>query len=91
MKQTYTKPTLRVECFSMTQNIATHCGWTDEAYVGRPTHAEKTTCGWAPFPENDSIVYWTSPPACSGYYSENLVGAEVCYNAPNGQAQIFAS
>ncbi|MDY4444294.1 MAG: hypothetical protein SPE35_09130 [Butyricicoccus sp.] len=88
MKEIYTKPTLNIEYFALSQTIATSCGWSSDKYTGHPTHAVKEVCGW-----NDGFgeVYWTAKPACDGEYSPDLDIGEVCYNAPNGGAQIFAS
>lgn len=88
MKEIYTKPTLNIEYFALSQTIATSCGWSSDKYTGHPTHAEKGDCGWA---DGFGEVYWTAPPACSDVYSEDLKIGEICYNAPNGGTQIFAS
>lgn len=88
MKKTYTKPALRLEYFTLTQSIARSCGWRDEDYIGFPTHGDESKCGW-----NDGFgeVYWVETTTCGGKYSPDLDFAEVCYNNPNGQPQIFAS
>ena len=89
MKKTYTKPALRLEYFTLTQSIARSCGWNDEGFIGFPTHGDETTCGW-----NDGFgqVYWVAPSACGEVsYPPDFDFAEVCYNSPNGQPQIFAS
>lgn len=88
MKQKYTKPSLHVEHFALTQNIALSCGWTDEKFIGHPTHAEKATCGWF---DGFGDIIWASVPPCTDEYPTDLVIGEVCYNTPNGQPQIFAS
>lgn len=89
MKKTYKKPRIKMEYFTLNQSIATSCGYKDEDYTGRPTHAEKGSCGWD---DGFGEVYWTSTEAgCSGEYSEDLVIGEICYNTPNGQPMIFAS
>lgn len=88
MKKTYKKPMINVEHFTLSQNIAMSCGYKDEDYIGKPTHAEQSQCGWD---DGFGTIYWTSTPACGGEYDENLVIGEVCYNNPNGAATIFAS
>lgn len=88
MKKTYTKPALRLEYFTLTQSIARSCGWRDEDYIGFPTHGDNTTCGWD---DGFGEIYWVEAPPCGGAYSPDLDFAEVCYNNPNGQPQIFAS
>lgn len=89
MKKVYTKPTVSVEHFALSQNIAQSCGYKDEKFTGHPTHADKMTCGWD---DGFGTVYWTNPNACKGNtYDENLVIDGVCYNNPNGAVTIFAS
>ena len=88
MKTKYEKPSLHIEYFALSQSIAISCGWTDEAFVGKPTHADKSVCGWD---DGFGEVYWATKPPCGGDYDPDLDVGEVCYNAPNGQPQIFAS
>lgn len=88
MKQTYTKPTLRVERFTIAQSIATSCGWVSGRTEGFPTQADKSACGW-----NDGWgdVYWVTAPVCTTPTSEDAIVGEVCYNNPNGNFSVFAS
>lgn len=88
MKKVYTRPTVSVEYFALSQNIAQSCGYKDELFLGRPTQADKMTCGWD---DGSGEVYWTARPACGDEYSPDLEIGEVCYNNPNGAATIFAS
>lgn len=89
MKGKYQKPEIHIEYFALSQNIAQSCGYKDENYYGHPNHATKETCGWD---DGFGEVYWVSTLSkCSGEYSPDLDTGEVCYNAPNGQPQIFAS
>ena len=53
------------------------------------TQSIARSCGW-----NDGFgdVYWVAPSACGEVsYPPDFDFAEVCYNSPNGQPQIFAS
>ena len=88
MKKEYSKPTLRVEHFSLSQSIAVNCGWTDENYLGSPTHKDKYTCGW-----NDGVgnVIWLSSPTCGKLEGPDYVHEEYCYNNPTGLLTIYAS
>ena len=92
MKKVYEKPRATVEYFTLTQNIALDCGYND-SYIGRPNQSEKGQCGWIPNADYDfGVVYWTSSASkCSGNYSPDLPGLEVCYDAPAGVPTIFAS
>ena len=89
MKKTYVKPRAMMEYFTLSQSIAKHCGWNSDDYYGSPTHADNTVCGWR---DAAGDVYWTSGAACSIIVDANyeIVG-EVCYNAPTGSNEIFAS
>ena len=88
MKKVYTKPTVSVVYFALSQNIARSCGYKDEDFTGHPTHADETSCGWD---DGFGTVYWTAKPACGGEYGKDIVIGEVCYNNPNGAPAIFAS
>lgn len=89
MKKTYIKPQLRVECFSLNQSIAAHCGYKDENYLGHPTHADKYSCGWD---DGFGNVYWLdSVSKCGTKVGDDFVHEEYCYNNPTGLVTIFAS
>lgn len=89
MKKVYEKPRAAVEYFALTQNIAVSCGYNDEDYYGKPNQADKNSCGWD---SGFGPVYWISVDTnCSGSYSPDMTGAEVCYNSPAGLPMIFAS
>lgn len=88
MKKVYKKPMIAIEHFTLNQNIAVSCGYKDEDYMGHPTHADKSSCGWD---DGFGEIFWTTKGPCSDSYSPDLEIGEVCYNAPAGVATIFAS
>lgn len=88
MKKAYVKPSLTVEYFTLSQSIATSCGWTEDKFYGHPTHGDISSCAWE---DVTGERYWTSTPTCSDTYSPDLEVADGCYNAPSGSQQIFAS
>lgn len=89
MKQTYTKPTLRVERFTIAQSIATSCGWVNGTTYGKPNHADKVNCGWD---DGFGSVYWLNETEnCTTKVGIDFEHTEVCYNNPNGNVTIFAS
>lgn len=88
MKKIYSKPTVNVEYFALSQNIARSCGYKDEDFIGHPTHSNETSCGWD---DGTGEIYWTTKDPCSDAYRPDLDIGEVCYNNPDGKVQIFAS
>lgn len=93
MKEMYVKPQLHVEHFTLSQSIAQSCGWNDDGFYGRPTHEDIHRCGWEEFDDDDkSDIFWTSSSShCKMQVGDDYVVSEGCYNAPNGNGQIFAS
>lgn len=92
MKKVYKKPTIVVEQFNLTQSVAQTCGYQDDKYIGKPNTSEKGQCGWDMSDAVPGLAYWTGQESkCSGNYSPDLGGAEVCYDAPAGVPTIFAS
>lgn len=88
MKKTYVKPCITVEYFTLSQSIATSCGWNSDDYYGKPMHASPNSCAWV---DVTGERYWTSQPTCDDSYSTDIEVSEGCYNAPSGSQQIFAS
>ena len=82
MKKAYEKPVLYIERFTLSQTIALNCG--ENVYLGEPTHGSKETCGW----NVDGIIVFTSKNYCSELTEIYL---DVCYNAPAGGYNVFAS
>ncbi len=89
MKSEYKKPTVRIEHFTMSQNIAAGCGAAHNSDWGGPSYWTKSTCGWR-MPDGETIA-WIEGTACNDYYGpdEEILG--VCYNNPEGGYTIFSS
>lgn len=90
MKAKYVKPQLQVEYFSLTQSVATACGWNAqvETELGKPMHGDPYTCAWVdPFGE----YFFLEKPVCVEECEDENAGGAFCYNAPSGEVQIFAS
>lgn len=88
MKKTYQKPKISIERFVLSQTIAQSCGYVSGNSSGKPTHANKNTCGWD---DGYGDVYWLSADTCTEIVSEDFTNGEYCYNNPNGGVSIFAS
>lgn len=88
MKKVYEKPMAQLEMFALSQSVAVNCGYSDDRYIGHPTHHSKSSCGWD---DGTGEVYWASNPPCADAYPEDLVVGEVCYNNPNGATTVFSS
>lgn len=87
MKQTYVKPSVVVERFSLTQNIASTCGAYDNEW-GQCNHWNKETCGWqTPY----GSVIWLDYPICDDHYGPNDDFNGICYNNPGNGLTIFGS
>lgn len=94
MKEIYCKPHLRVERFTLTQNIASSCGGTaPDATWGAPSLADKATCGWQLFPADGAPIIWLDAAASNctqtAGASDEING--ICYNNPAGIFTIFTS
>ena len=92
MKETYVKPQLHVEYFTLSQSIAKSCGYVDESYIGAPTHSEPGVdgCGWRTNnDDSSSIVIWSD--GCNIPGNDNTQVDDGCYNAPSIAGAIFAS
>ncbi len=88
MKLKYEKPAFYVENFSLTQAYALGCGWDGDDYGPRPTHADKTVCGWD---DGYGGIVWAAKPQCENIIPENVDVGGFCYNNPNGGITVFAS
>lgn len=88
MKQTYVRPTISVERFSLTQNIAFGCAPHNDDW-GHCNHWSKDTCGWM-LPDGQTIA-WLAAPACNDLYGIEDEINGVCYNNPGGGMTIFGS
>lgn len=88
VKETYVKPQIHIEYFSLNQNIA-NCGAAHNSDWGSPSHWTKTTCGWR-WP-NGEVAFLNDMEVCTDKYFEtdNIEG--ICYNNPEGGATIFGS
>lgn len=99
MKKPYIKPKAFVENFNLAQSIAINCGHDWTGTTGHPTHADPNTptCGWS----LGNIVYFDQSLAGTKCTEDadpdswELGGSggtpTICYNAPAGAPQAFAS
>lgn len=93
MKMKYTKPSIAVELFSLTQSIAVGCTAFDKD-MGEPTHRTKYDCGWC---DPAGEVLWDTPVKCQGEGEDDTVQPldmpidGLCYNNPDGSFVIFNS
>ena len=88
MKRTYTKPSFAIEHFTLTESVASSCGYNKDSYFGMPTHDDKYNCGW----KIDGEIYWfDADHTCNVLVGEEFEYEEYCYNAPSGVMTIFAS
>lgn len=83
MKKTYRKPMLVVERFALSQTIAISCG--KNVGVGKPNFESKEKCGWL----IEGYEIFADMSVCDNP-SEFFEGL-ICYNAPKGGLNIFAS
>lgn len=87
MKQTYVKPSIVVEDFSLTQSIANTCGVHNNEW-GHCNHWNKETCGWET-PGGDII--WLEHSVCTDAYGPDDEFIGICYNNPGNGMTIFGS
>lgn len=89
MKEVYIKPQLHIEYFSLSQSIASCTGVTGGGNtLGKPSHWDKTTCGW----DVGGYVIWTNVNNCPDEQAgEDEIIEGVCYNNPSGDAVAFSS
>lgn len=87
MKEKYTKPVLRMEMFTLTQNIAQTCGSFEGSTVGRPTSGDSNSCGW----DMGNAIVWVEAPACTMPWPADGEFAGVCLHNPNGGVTVFGS
>lgn len=87
MKEKYSKPCLNIELFTLSQTIATHCGYNKNTYYGHPNFSSISSCGWV---DPVGMIYWSNA-KCNVAVDDDFETSEGCYNAPSGSHQIFAS
>ena len=90
MKQVYSKPTLIMESFVMTQSVANECNVVPNGgSLGRPGFADKAVCGWN---LGNMVLFIDSPDVnCSMDVGPNDEVFGMCYNNPNPDNAIFGS
>ena len=94
MKKTYSAPKLLLERFELKQRITGACTVYngETAVIGKPSHADKTVCGWQ---IGEGMILWPSAPACTIPLSVDAESYGLCYNNPGdgagGGVSIFAS
>ena len=88
MKETYVKPTIFIERFSLTQNIANGCGGIASS-LGSPGQADKFTCSWNV--GTTTFLFTNTVEACFEDVGENDEVFGVCYNAPNSNNAVFGA
>lgn len=94
MKMKYTKPSMAVELFSLSQSIAVGCTAVGEG-MGEPTHRAKYDCGWQ---DPSGEVLWDTVEKChvdtdmdEALQPIDVVVGGLCYNNPDGAFVIFNS
>lgn len=87
MKETYVKPSIFIERFSLTQNIASGCGDYTGAGLGTPTSGSKQQCAW----DMGGLMLFLSSPTCNRPVGEDEVIVDICYNAPNSGTTVFST
>lgn len=90
MKKKYKKPTILMESFEVSQNIAGCGSDLQDGGLGYPTHANRNSCGWSY--GDYGVIFVQGNTNCTGEQLPS--GVEVdgfCYNAPTANVLIFAS
>lgn len=89
MRADYEKPMVYIDDFTVSQSIAAGCGAVAGGNtLGKPTHWDKTTCGW----NNGVDVLWTDAnQECHEKVPDYAEVDGVCYNNPGGGNSIFSS
>ncbi|MBP3412378.1 MAG: hypothetical protein J6K89_03890 [Oscillospiraceae bacterium] len=92
MKETYVKPTIFIERFSLTQNIASGCAGYENGTHGTPiNNTEASTCVW----DMQGVMLFTSN-ACAAVEGGIQLGPNdsfdgVCYNGPTSSLAPFGA
>ena len=94
MKESYTKPLIFFENFSLTQTIARNCGDTHSGTLGQSNHYNENTCQWI---VGDSEYFFVEACQDAGEIGDPEPGDDdidipgFCYNNPEGSQQVFSS
>ncbi len=89
MKESYVKPLVFFESFSLTQTIARGCGDTHDSEWGESNHYNESTCEW-----NYGGVLIFFPDHCDDgpdSPEDDYEWDEICYNNPGGYQELFSS
>lgn len=89
MKEMYVKPTMILERFTLSQNIADFCSAHNSDW-GHANYADKNSCGWA-LPDGSNIAWLRDTVACNDPYEESDDINGICYNNPVNGITIFGS
>lgn len=89
MKKQYSKPGIIIEDFRLSQNIASCWSEPGGNSLGKPSHWDKSSCGWD---MGNMIVWTTSTKDCTSFDipADGEIDG-VCYNNPSGGNSIFSS
>ncbi len=88
MKNGYQKPSVYFETFELNQTIAAGCGAPGGGNsLGRPTHADKSGCGW----EVGGVITWSVAGICNDIAGVDETIEGVCWNNPSGGTTVFNS
>lgn len=92
MKKSYQKPSIYVESYELAQSIAINChlDLSQDSTLGRPTHAAPgvNNCGW----DMGNVIFFVADSSCTEEEDPtDFDWGGICYNAPQGATQIFAS
>lgn len=95
MKMEYVKPSILVERFTLSQNIAAACNAAadDSRPYGDPNTWNKNTCTWS-YQGDILFTNTTTDPlggSCNVVVGEGAEVGIICYNNPNPNLQLFGS
>lgn len=89
MKQIYTKPTLILESFTLSQNIAQMCeGVYGDNSFGGATQADPNTCVWS---MGNFSLFTATNSNCNIPLGENDKFEGICLHNPDGGTAVFGS
>ena len=88
MKETYVKPEIIIERFSLTQNIANGCGAVNQGTLGAPLSTAKESCAWD---LGGVTLFMSSGNGCMKGLDDDDVVESHCYNAPNSNVAMFGA
>jgi len=89
MKESYRKPLIFFENFSLAQTIARNCGDTHSGSLGESTHYNENTCTWDI--EGFTLFFGHCDEPVELDDDGNWEMEGLCYNNPDGGQTVFSS